>query len=64
MTKRWRSYAEKIVTNVIDGVPRSRLGQVEEIARRFGTEAAILERLSYVRTELARPDIESLIRRP
>jgi hypothetical protein len=64
MTKRWRSYAEKIVTNVIDGVSSGRLKKVEEIARRFGTETAIQERLSYVRTELARPDIESLVRRP
>ena len=64
MTKRWKSYAEKIVTNVIDGVDAGRLGKVEEIARRFGTEATIQVRLAYVREELARPDIRSLVRRP
>ncbi|HTP54905.1 MAG TPA: hypothetical protein VML94_08135 [Thermoplasmata archaeon] len=63
LTKRWKAYAEKIVTNVIDGVASGRLGKVEEIARRFGTDATIQERLAYVRSELARPDIESLIRR-
>ncbi len=64
MTKRWKAYAEKIVTNVIDGVSPRRLTKVEEIARLFGTEATIQLRLAYVREELARPDIESLIRRP
>jgi hypothetical protein len=64
LTKRWKSYAEKIVTNVIDGIGAAHLRKVEEVARRFGTEATIQERLAYVREELARPDIESLIRRP
>ncbi|MGA8303807.1 MAG: hypothetical protein WA691_09935 [Thermoplasmata archaeon] len=64
LTKRWRAYAEKIITNVIDGVAAGRLKKVEEIARRFGTEATIQERLAYVRAELARPDIESFIKRP
>jgi len=64
MTKRWRAYAEKIVTNVIDGVAAGRLERVGEIARRFGTETEIRVRLAYVREELARPDVESLIRRP
>jgi hypothetical protein len=64
LTKRWKSYAEKIVTNVVDGVASGRLGKVEEIAHRFGTEATIRERIAYVREELSRPDIESLIRRP
>jgi len=64
MTKRWKAYAEKIVTNVIDGVAPQRLAKVDEIARLFGTEATIQLRLAYVREELARPDIESLIRRP
>lgn len=63
LTKRWKSYAEKIVTNVIDGVDVGRLRKVEEIARRFGTEAMLRERLSYVREELARPDVASLLRR-
>lgn len=52
MTKRWRAYAEKIVTNVIDGVGADRLEAVWQIARRFGTEATILGRLDYVREEL------------
>lgn len=64
LTKRWKAYAEKIVTNVIDGVDAGRLGRVEEIARRFGTEETIRLRLEYVRTELSRPDIASLVRRP
>jgi hypothetical protein len=64
LTKRWKSYAEKIITNVIDGVSSGRLGKVEEIARRFGKDAAIKDRIAYVREELARPDIETLIRSP
>ncbi len=60
MTKRWRAYAEKIVTNVIDGVPASRLDAVESIGRRFGTMGALKERLAYVREELRRPDLRSL----
>jgi hypothetical protein len=64
LTKRWKAYAEKIVTNVIDGVSSGRLNKVEEIARRFGNEATLQERIAYVREELARPDIESLIKRP
>jgi len=64
LTKRWKAYAEKIVTNVIDGVAAGRLNGVVEIALRFGTEVTIRERIAYVRAELARPDIESLIRGP
>jgi hypothetical protein len=64
LTKRWKAYAEKIVTNVIDGVAPGRLAKVGEIARRFGTETAIRVRVAYVREELARPDIESLVKRP
>jgi len=60
LTKRWRAYAEKIVTNVLDGLPAERLVQVEEIARRFGTEKTLAERIAYVRAELARPDLERL----
>lgn len=60
LTKRWRAYAEKIVTNVIDGLSPTRLRQVEEIARRFGNDALLRARIEYVRSELARPDIESL----
>jgi hypothetical protein len=64
MTKRWRAYAEKIVTNVIDGVGVERLRKVEEIARRFGTEATVRARIEYVREELARPDVDTLLKRP
>ncbi|HXW67592.1 MAG TPA: hypothetical protein VEL82_06950 [Thermoplasmata archaeon] len=63
LTKRWRSYAEKIVTNVIDGVPPDRLDAVERIARRFGTDALLAERVAHVREELARPDVAALVRR-
>ncbi|MFZ0892051.1 MAG: hypothetical protein WB778_09835 [Thermoplasmata archaeon] len=63
LTKRWRAYAEKIVTNMIDGVPKERLQAVEAIGRRFGTEATLAQRLSYVREELERPDIAELLRR-
>lgn len=64
LTKRWKAYAEKIVTNVIDGVDAERLDAVEKIAGKFGTEALLKERIGYVRSELARPDIASLVRRP
>ena len=60
MTKRWRAYAEKIVTNVIDGLSADRLARVEQIARRFGTDRTIRERIAYVREELKRPDVGSL----
>jgi hypothetical protein len=63
LTKRWRAYAEKIVTNVIDGVPPDRLQAVESLGLRFGTEETLAERLSYVREELKRPDILELLRR-
>jgi hypothetical protein len=63
MTTRWRSYAEKIVTNVIDGLPAALLDRVEEIARRFGTESTIRERIAYVREELKRSDLAGLIRK-
>jgi hypothetical protein len=63
MTKRWRAYAEKIVTNVIDGVDPRRLDRVAAISRAFGTEATVQTRLAYVRAELARPDLVALIRR-
>ncbi len=62
LTKRWKAYAEKIVTNVIDGVAATRLGQVEDIGRRFGMETKLRERVAYVREELARPEVASLVR--
>ncbi|MGI0133072.1 MAG: hypothetical protein ACREDK_08325 [Thermoplasmata archaeon] len=62
LTKRWRAYAEKIVTNVIDGISVDRLVRVEEIARRFGTDTTLKERIEYVREELKRPDLGSLVR--
>ena len=62
LTKRWKAYAEKIVTNIIDGVAADRLDRVEGLARRFGTEAALTERMAYVRGELARPEIKDLLR--
>jgi hypothetical protein len=62
LTKRWKAYAEKIVTNVIDGLAPSRLHQVEEIGRQFGTDHVVGPRITYVRAELARPEIRSLLR--
>lgn len=63
LTKRWQAYAEKIVTNMIDGVAPDRLTEVEAIGRRFGTEVTLAERLAYVRAEMQRPDVAELLRR-
>jgi hypothetical protein len=62
LTKRWKAYAEKIVTNVIDGLPAEGLRQVEAIAEKFGTDATIGDRIAYVRAELKRPDLAGLVR--
>lgn len=62
LTKRWRAYAEKIVTNVIDGLSADHLREVEAIGRKFGTEKTLRERLVYVRDELARPDVQALVK--
>ncbi|HYB78349.1 MAG TPA: hypothetical protein VEG66_01125 [Thermoplasmata archaeon] len=64
LTKRWRAYAEKIVTNVIDGVPVHQLDGVEEVAHRFGTDNDIGPRVAYVREELRRPEVAALLRPP
>lgn len=61
LTKRWKAYAEKIVTNVIDGLPSDRLREVEAIGRRFGNETVLKPRIEYVREELTRPEIASLL---
>jgi len=63
LTKRWKAYAEKIVTNIIDGLSPDHLNRVAEIARQFGTERVLQERLDYVRQELKRPDLEPLLRK-
>jgi hypothetical protein len=63
LTKRWRAYAEKIVTNVIDGIEPGRLVGVQAIARRFGTDGTIAERIAYVQGELRRPEVDSLVRK-
>lgn len=63
LTKRWRAYAEKIVTNIIDGVSTDHLARVDELAAQFGNEAALRERIAYVREELRRPEIAPLLRR-
>lgn len=63
LTKRWRAYAEKIVTNVIDGLDAKKLEHVREIARQFGTEATINERIAYVREELKRSELDPLLHR-
>ncbi len=61
LTKRWRAYAEKIVTNIVDGLAPGRLERVETIGRRFGTEETLKERLAHVREELTRPEVRSLL---
>lgn len=63
LTKRWQSYAEKIVTNVIDGLSPDLLERVQDIGRRFGTEETIRARIAYVREELNRPDLDALLRK-
>jgi hypothetical protein len=63
LTKRWQAYAEKIVTNMIDGVSPDRLTEVEAIGRRFGTEETLAERVAYVREGMRRPDVAELLRR-
>ena len=60
LTKRWRAYAEKIVTNVIDGLDAGLLGRVEELGRRFGTDATLEARIAYVREALRRPELQGL----
>jgi predicted nucleotidyltransferase len=60
LTKRWRSYAEKIVTNVIDGLDPGLLVRVEEIGRKFGTEETLGPRIAYVREALGRPELRGL----
>jgi len=52
LTKRWRAYAEKIVTNIIDGLDPKLLEDVERMAHRFGTESSLGPRLAYVRERL------------
>jgi hypothetical protein len=55
LAARWQVYAEKIVTNILDGAPPSgSLRRVEEISRRFGTEGTIRPRVEYVRREMLR----------
>lgn len=61
LTNRWKTYSEKIVTNVIDGIEVGRLDQVLGIARRFGTDSIILARIAYVRQELDRPEVGRLV---
>lgn len=63
LTKRWQAYAEKIVTNMIDGISPDRLAAVEAIGRRFGTEGTLAERVAYVREGMQRPDVAELLRR-
>ncbi len=62
LTKRWKAYGEKILTNVVDGLSADRLDAVEEIARRFGTDGVIRTRIAYVREELKRPDLATFLR--
>ncbi len=63
LTKRWRAYAEKIITNVIDGLDPALLDRVEEIGNRFGNAAELRPRVAYVREELSRPEVKGLVDR-
>lgn len=62
MISRWKTYAEKILFNILAGVGAGRLRRVEEIARRFGTQDVMRERIAYVRAELRRPDLEHILK--
>ena len=52
LASRWRAYAEKILVNVVDGADPGLLRRAQEIARKFGTENEIAQRLAYVQREL------------
>jgi len=58
MVDRWRLYSDKILQDLLGGVGAGRMRRVVEIARRFGTEETIRERVEYVRGEMKRPDLE------
>ena len=60
--RRRKAYAEKIPINILGGVGAGRLRRVEEIARRFGTQDVMRERIAYVRAELRRPDLEHILK--
>lgn len=62
MIRRWKAYAERILFNILGGVGAGRLQRVEEIARRFGTQDVMRERIAYVRAELRRPDLEHILK--
>lgn len=52
LASRWRAYAEKILVNIVDGADPTLLTRAVEIARRFGTEGEIAQRLQYVQQEM------------
>ncbi len=55
----WETYAEKLLTNVVDGIgPVAPLREVGAIGRRFGTAEKLANRLAFVRNELKRPNLE------
>lgn len=62
MVRRWRHYSDKILQDLLGGVAAGRMRRVVEIARRFGTEETIRERVKYVRAEMKRPDLEYVLR--
>jgi hypothetical protein len=51
MVRRWSVYAEKILADVVANANLNRLAEVQNIARRFGTEELIAPRINYVREE-------------
>ncbi|MGA7476505.1 MAG: hypothetical protein WBW47_04720 [Thermoplasmata archaeon] len=61
MVPRWRHYSDKILQDLLGGVAAGRMRRVVEIARRFGTEEKIRERVEYVRAEMKRHDLEYIL---
>lgn len=61
MVRRWKHYSDKILQDVLGGVGAGRIRRVVEIAKEFGTEALIRDRVRYLRSELQRPDLEYIL---
>ncbi len=61
MVRRWRHYSDKILQDLLGGIAAGRMRRVVEIARRFGTQETLRERVAYVRAEMRRPDLEYIL---
>ena len=57
LTSRWRTYAEKILVNVLDGADPGLLRRVERIADQFGTRDVVRPRMEYLRRELTQRNL-------